>query len=52
MVVEEENTGDEFNVTEKYNILCYKYPQEHLKANVGKELIGNNLNLIDGVIEL
>ena len=46
------NHGDEFNVTERYNILCYKALQEHLKANVGVELTGENLNAIDGVVEL
>lgn len=51
-LVEGDNLGNEFTVTEKYNILCYKSIQEHLKANVGIELTGDNLNAIDGVVEL
>ena len=51
-LIEDINYGNEFNVTEKYNILCYKALQEYLKGNVGKELIGDNLNAIDGVVEL
>lgn len=43
-VVQGENRDDEFNITEKYNILCYKYVQEYLKSNAGKELIRDNLN--------
>ena len=31
-LIEGVNYSDEFNVTEKYNILCYKALQEHLKA--------------------
>lgn len=46
------NTGNELDITEKYNILCYKSLQEHLKSNVGKELVGDNLDEIDGVVEL
>ncbi|MGM9536560.1 MAG: hypothetical protein ACI3VR_14945, partial [Intestinibacter sp.] len=46
------NFGEEFNITEKYNILCYKALHEYLKNNVGKKLLKENLNTIDGVIEL
>lgn len=51
-LVEGVNLGNEFNVTEKYNILCYKALQEHLKNNVGQELSGDILNAVEGVVEL